>query len=165
MAADRNKLIKGIQMQKIGDVTKAIGYIDIRVFAHATENQGKVETATKNLFPQELTENIVFQKTVLSGHHSNSIIMLTTRLADRKLLPAALEKIGGKLSTLDKQQLNDDIKLHLENGNLYLRFDKQAAYLGHPKLMQNDPIHVKVHFKNKTNDKVVELAQQFGLLL
>lgn len=144
--------------------TKPVGYIDIRVFAHATENQTKVETATKNLFPPELTQDLVFQKTALTGHHSNPIVMLTARLTDRKLLPAALEKLGERLSSLDKEQLQNDIKLHLEKGNLFLRFDKQAAYLGQPKFTQSDPIHVKVHFRDKTNDQVVELAKQFGLL-
>lgn len=151
-------------MQKNGDLTKTVGYIDIRVFAHATENQSKVEAATKNLFPEKLCESLVFQKTSLSGHHSNPIIMLTAKLTDKKLLPSALEKLGAGLSALDKEQLNEEIKLHLEKGNLYLRFDKQAAFLGTPKITQNDPIHVKVHFKDKTNDEVIELAKQSGLL-
>ena len=141
-----------------------IGYIDIRVFAHATENQDRVETATKNLFPELLSETLVFQKTTLTGHHSNPIILFTAKLTDRKLLPSALEKLGASLSVLDKDQLNQDIKLHLEKGNLYLRFDKQAAFLGTPKLSQNDPIHLKIHFKDKTAQEIIELAKQTGLL-
>ncbi len=151
-------------MQKKPDMAKAVGYIDIRVFSHATENQAKVETATKNLFPENLSETLIFEKTSLFGHHSNPIILLTAKLSDRKLLPTALQKLGADLSALDKEQLNGDIKLHLEKGNLYLRFDKQAAYLGQPKFTQNDPIHVKIHFKNKTNDEIIELAKQSGLL-
>jgi RNA binding exosome subunit len=142
-----------------------IGYIDIRVFAHATEDTAKVEAATKNLFPLSLSENIVFTITTLSGHHSNPIVLFTAQLTDRKLLPSALTKLGEDLSTLDKEQLNEDIKLHLDKGNLYLRFDKQAAYLGTAKLTQNDPIHVKIHFKNKTSQEIIELAKQSGLLL
>jgi RNA binding exosome subunit len=163
MAAHRNKHHKGKDMPKPAE-TKPIEYIDIRVFAHATENQTKVETATKNLFPPELTETLVFEKNNLSGHHSNPIIMLTAKLADRKLLPGALAKLGSGLSSLDKEQLNEEIGLHLEKGNLYLRFDKQAAFLGQAKYTQNDPIRVKVHFKDKTNDEVVDLAKQYGLL-
>ncbi len=141
-----------------------IGYIDVRVFAHATEDMQKVEAATKNLFPLSLSETLVFQKTALSGHHSNPIILLTTQLTDRKLLLSALQKLGTDLSVLDKEQLDADIKLHLEKGNLYLRFDKQAAYLGTVKLTQNDPIHVKIHFKNKNAQEIVDLAKQSGLL-
>jgi RNA binding exosome subunit len=60
--------------------------------------------------------------------------------------------------------LSEEIQLHIEKGNLYLRFDKQAAFSGQAKFTQNDPIHLKVHFKDKTNDEVVELAKRFGLL-
>jgi RNA binding exosome subunit len=141
-----------------------IGYIDIRVSAHATENPDKVEAAAKNLFPEELGETLVFQKTKLTGHHSNPIILFTAKLTERKLLPLVLEKFGANLNTLDKEQLNQDIKLHLEKGNLYLRFDKQAAFLGLLKLTQNDPIHLKIHFKDRTAQEIVELTKQSGLL-
>jgi RNA-binding protein len=141
-----------------------IGYIDIRVFAHATEDQLKVETATKNLFPISLQETLIFQKTTLTGHHSNPILLFTAKLTERKLLPLALEKLGASISALDKEQLNQDIDLRIEKGNLYLRFDKQAAFLGSPKLSQNDPIHLKIHFKNKTKQEIIDLAKQTGLL-
>jgi len=151
-------------MQTNIEKCKSVGYIDIRVFAHATENEAKVETATKNLFPTELAESIVFEKILLSGHHSNPIIILAAKLSDRKLLPVALERLGANLSAIDKEQLNENIKLHLEKSNLYLRFDKQSAFLGQPKLTQTDPIHLKIHFKDKTSDEVVQLVKQFGLL-
>ena len=141
-----------------------IGYIDIRVFAHATEDPQKVETATKNLFPLPLQETLIFKKTTLSGHHSNPIILFTAKLTDRKLLPSALEQISLGLSALDKEQLDQDIKLHLERGNLYLRFDKQAAFLGKFKLTQNDPIHLRIHFRDMKAEEIIELAKQTGLL-
>ncbi|MDR0372286.1 MAG: hypothetical protein LBI79_01800 [Nitrososphaerota archaeon] len=141
-----------------------IGYIDIRVSVHATEDAGKVEVAAKNLFPAELQETLIFQKTKLTGHHSNPIILLTAKLMERKLLPLVLKKFGADLNTLDKEQLNQDIKLHLEKGNLYLRFDKQAAVLGVLKFTQNDPLHIKIHFKNRTAEEIIELAKQSGLL-
>jgi len=141
-----------------------IGYIDIRVFAHATEDPAKVEIATKNLFPSPFSETLALKKSTLHGHHSNPIILLTTQLTERKLLPSVLQKLGTDLPTLDKEQLCDNIKLHLEKGNLYLRFDKQTAYLGTFKLTQNDPIHIKIHFRNKTTEEIIALARQSGLL-
>lgn len=141
-----------------------IGYIDIRVFAHATEDQQKVQSATKNLFPISLQETLIFQKTTLAGHYSNPILLFTAKLTDRKLLPLALETLGASLSTLDKEQLNQDIELRIEKGNLYLRFDKQAAFLGLAKLTQNDPIHLRIHFKDKTKQEIIDLAKQTGLL-
>jgi RNA binding exosome subunit len=141
-----------------------IAYIDIRVFAHATEEPVKVQTAVLNLFPIELVENLFFQRTNLTGHHGNPIILFTAKLTDKKMLPEALKKIGKDLGVLDKEELNQDIKLHLEKGNLYLRFDKQSAFMGLLKFSQIDPIHMKIHFKNKTTQEIIEFSKQIGLL-
>jgi RNA-binding protein len=141
-----------------------IAYIDIRVFAHATEDPAKVQTAVQNLLPEELAQTLLFEKTACTGHHGNPIILLTAKLANKKMLPTAIEKIGKALNALDKEELNSDIKLHLEKGNLYLRFDKQSAFLGMAKFSQNDPIHIKIHFKNKTVQEITEFSTQAGLL-
>ncbi|MGO8806033.1 MAG: RNA-binding domain-containing protein [Candidatus Bathyarchaeia archaeon] len=141
-----------------------IAYMDIRVFAHATEDPQKVQCAIKNLMPDELAQIILFETTNLTGHHGNSITLFTTKLEDKKLLPKMLEKIGTGLSSLDKEQLCTNLKLHLEKGNLYLRFDKQSAFMGAFKFTQNDPIHVKIHFKNKTSEQIAELCKSSGLL-
>jgi RNA binding exosome subunit len=142
-----------------------IAYIDIRVFAHATEDPAKVQTAVQSLLPTELSQTLIFEKTNCTGHHGNPIILFTSKLTDKKLLLTALEKIGKELGALDKEELNRDIKLHLEKGNLYLRFDKQSAFLGTLKFSQNDPIHIKIHFKNKTAQEITEISRQAGLLL
>ena len=141
-----------------------MGYIDIRVFAHATENPEKVQSAVRNLLPTELAEPLVFEKTSLTGHHGNPITLFTAKLTDKKLLPAALTKFGANINAIDKEALNEDIKLHLEKGNLYLRFDKQSAFLGTLKFTQNDPIHLKIHFKDKTADEIMDICRQVGLL-
>ena len=141
-----------------------ISYIDLRVFAHATEDSDKVQTAVRSLLPTELTETLVFEKKSCTGHHGNPIILFSAKLMDKKLLPFVLEKIGTNLSALDKEELNRDINLHLEKSNLYLRFDKQCALLGMPKFSQNDPIHLKIHFKNKTAQEIADISKQTGLL-
>jgi len=112
----------------------------------------------------ELSENAVFRKTSLTGHHGNLIILFETKLADKKALPVALEKIGAGLTALDKETLASDLKLHLERQNLYLRFDKQSAYQGVVRFSQNDPIHFKIHFKNRTFKEIVEICRNAGLL-
>jgi RNA binding exosome subunit len=144
--------------------TPPIGYIDIRVFAHATEDPDKVLTALRNTLPQTLAEEAVIQKTSLKGHHGNPITLFETRLADKSTLPSALEKIGAELTALDKETLQRDMKLHLERRNLYLRFDKQAAFTGELHFSTNDPIHFKIHFKNKTPQQITEFLKEARLL-
>ena len=141
-----------------------IEYVDIRVSAHATEDLQKVQAAVRNLMPDELAQTIFFETSNLTGHYGNPITLVTAKLTDKKLLPKALEKIGSGLNSLDKEQLCTDMVLHLERGNLYLRFDKQSAFLGQFKFTQNDPIHLKIHFKNKTSDQITELCRASGML-
>ncbi len=141
-----------------------IAYIDIRVFAHATEDPAKVQTAVRNLLPEQLAQTFVFKKTDCTGHYGNSITLFTSKLTDKKLMPSAVEKIGKALSALDKEELERDIKLHLEKGNLYLRFDKQSAFLGSLRFSSHDPIHLKIHFKNKTAQEITDFSKQTGLL-
>ena len=151
-------------MAKHGDITKPIGYIDIRVFAHSTENPEKVQAAVKNLLTEDLAENLIFDKTNLEGHHGNPITLFTARLSDKKQLTMVLQTIAQKLSSLDKEELNDEIKLHLEKGNLYIRLEKQSAFVGTAKFTQNDPIHMKIHFKDKTAQEIVDFCRTIGLL-
>ncbi len=151
-------------MGGVGDITKTIGYIDIRVFAHATEGPEKVQVAVCNLIPSELAENLLFEKTNCTGHYRNPIILFTAKLTDQKLLPKVIDKFAANLSALDKEDLNRDIKLHVDKSNLYLRFDKQSAFLGKAKFSQNDPIHVKIHFKDKTPQEIVDVCRNAGLL-
>lgn len=141
-----------------------VGYIEIRVSAHATEDPQKVQTAVRNLLPTELAETIGFEQTNLTGHHGNPIILFTAVLTDKKTLPVALQKIGSNLNSLDKEALCENMMLHLEKRNLYLRFDKQSAYLGAIRFTQNDPVHFKIHFKNKTPTEIVDVCRETGLL-
>ena len=141
-----------------------IGYIEIRVSAHATEDPQKVQTAVRNLLPAELAETLVFEQENLTGHHGNPIILFTASLTDKKTLPETLKKIGDNLNSLDKEALSENLKLHLEKRNLYLRFDKQSAYQGTIRFSQNDPVHFKIHFKNKAPTEIVDVCRETGLL-
>jgi len=141
-----------------------IAYITVRVFSHATEDPEKVETAIHNTLPEQLSTNLMVTKTSVTGHHGNPIALFEAKLEDRKALPSALEKIGASLSSLDKEQLNVEIRQHIEKTNLYLRFDKQNAFLGTLKLGTVDPIHFKIHFKNRTLEEMMEICKKAGLL-
>lgn len=136
----------------------------MRVFAHATEDAEKVLNAVRNILPAELSENAVFQKDRLTGHHGNPILLFETKLTNKQALPGVLLKIGSGLAVLDKEMLESNLKLHLEKRNLYLRFDKQSAFQSEMRFSHNDPIHFKIHFKNKTFEEIVAICREAGLL-
>ncbi|MDR2707520.1 MAG: hypothetical protein LBB87_02070 [Nitrososphaerota archaeon] len=142
----------------------SIDYVDLRVFAHVTEDPEKVLTAVRNLLIADLVETVQFNKNSLTGHHGNAITIFTTQLTEKPLLPVLLEKFGQNINALDKEELNTNLNLYLEKTNLYLRFDKQAAFLGKIKLAKNDSIHMKIHFKNRTSQEILELLKKFEML-
>jgi len=141
-----------------------IGYVEVRVFSHATENMTKVEVAVRNTLPEKLAAEAVFEKNNCVGHYGNPIVLIQTTLSNRELLPQALEKLGSSLSSIDKEQLAAELKQHIDKHNLYLRLDKQSAFLGTLRLATNDPIHFRIHFKNQTAEGIEHICRQAGLL-
>jgi hypothetical protein len=141
-----------------------IGYIDIRVFAHATEDVDKVLNAARNILSPELIDVVAFKKTNLTGHHGNPIILFETRIKEEDATQAVFEKLSLGLSMLDKELLASEIDQHLDKGNLYVRLDKQSAYLNDFKLHSVDPIHFRIHFKKHGREEVIGICRKFGLL-
>jgi RNA binding exosome subunit len=141
-----------------------VGYVDLRVFAHATEDPERALAAVRNLLPSEYVDSVVFKKSSLSGHHGNPIVLFEARVKDRKLVQAVFAKLCSGLGLMDKEVLAGEISGHLERGNLYLRLDKQSAFLGEVRLGSVDPVHVRVHFKKHGTDEVVGVCREFGLL-
>ena len=141
-----------------------IAYIDVRVFAHATEDVDRVLTAVRNTLPTALIDTVAFEKSNLTGHHGNSIVLLETRIKEEGTAHAVFEKISSGLSIVEKETLNSEIEQHLEKGNLYIRLDKQSAYLNEIKLCLTDPIHFRIHFKKHSSEEVMEICRKFGLL-
>ena len=139
-------------------------YIDIRVFAHATEDEGKVLSAVRNTLPQQVSESIVFKKSNLTGHHGNPITLFETRIKEKEHVKAFLEKLASSLGVLDKEVLGSEIEQHVEKGCLYIRLDKQAAYLNEFRLGTTDPIHFKIHFKKSNMKEIADVCRSFGII-
>jgi RNA binding exosome subunit len=141
-----------------------IAYIDIRTFAHATEDTDKVETAVRNTLPAELTETVTLERTNLTGHHGNPIVLFETRIKDKTAVQKVFQKLSSELSMLDKELLSGEIRRHLEKGNLYIRLDKQSAYMNELRLSQADTIRFRVHFKKHGMEEVIETCREYGLV-
>jgi len=141
-----------------------IAYIDIRVFAHATEDINKVLNAVRNALPTEHLDAVSFKTFNLSGHHGNPITLIETRIKDKNIADAVLRKLSSGLNMLDKEMLNSEIRQHVEKGNLYFRLDKQSAFLNEIKLAVVDPIHFRIHFKKHKLEDIISVCKEYGLL-
>ena len=135
--------------------------VEYSTFVHATEDYNKVLKAMENLMPPRLRErkNVSVEETY--GHYDNPIRIVKITFRNPEYALQALAWLWGRMLNLDKAYLIENLDLHLdEKMRLYLRLDKQDAYLGLLRLSSGDDI-IKVKFSFKgSKDEIRELLQQ-----
>ncbi len=141
-----------------------VAYVDIRFFAHATEDVDKVIEAVQNVLPSGHTEDIVFNKRNLRGHYGNPITFFEAKIKNKEAIRALVENLSSHLSELEKETLHREIRLHLEKGSLYVRLDKQAALQGKLKLCTSDPIRLRIRFRKTKIEDIVKICRELGIL-
>jgi hypothetical protein len=141
-----------------------IAFIEIRLFAHATEDSNKVTEAVKQIFPTGYTEEVEFKRTDLKGHYGNPITLFETKIKEGKTIRAFIDSLFSRLSAMDKENLLREISLHVERGSLYLRLDKQAALCREIKLCMRDPIRVRIRFRKGGIEEILKVCKEFGML-
>jgi RNA binding exosome subunit len=141
-----------------------IPYIDIRFFAHATEDLNKVVEAVHRLLPPDHVDEIVFKRSNLKGHYGNPILLFETRIKKREIVKAVVETLSSGLGELDKEVLLDEIGSHMEKGSLYIRLDKQAAFQGEFKLCSADPVRIRIRFRKQKLEGITKTCRELGLL-
>ena len=142
----------------------SVAYVDIRFFAHATEDADKVIEAVQNVLPSGHTEDIVFNKRNLRGHYGNPITFFEAKIKNKEAIRALVENLSSHLSELDKETLHREIHLHVEKGSLYVRLDKQAAFEGKLKLCTSDPIRIRIRFRKTKIEDIVKICRELGML-
>jgi len=119
--------------------------VDISVFAHATEDEGRVERAVFNIIPGVGAPPKIRR---LRGHYKDPIVLIMMEIKKKKAAQEVFHGLMKSLSFQDRQRLLDEIEDRVDDaGNLYLRFDKQNAFRGRAVLREADPIHVKIKFR------------------
>jgi RNA binding exosome subunit len=123
---------------------RKVRQIELSVFIHATEDRTKVLQAVRNLFPPE-AEFPNYKETNLEGVFGDPITSLYFVEKHRRPATEVFDYMIGKLSSLDFVTLLDELPQRIDDSkNLYIRFDKQKAYLGKAVLEHHDSIRVKV---------------------
>jgi len=127
---------------------KIISALYLESFCHATEDCEKVKKAMFNLIPSEIWKKVNVKEIPLEGHYRNPITIIRVDLKDRERAQKAVEYIFSKLDEIDKRTIIGSLDLRMDSSsNLYLRFDKQQAYLGNIRLLHGDDVvKVKISF-------------------
>jgi RNA binding exosome subunit len=144
-------------------LTFPIAYVDIRLSVHATEDLEKARKAVCKLLPEDRIEEIPFKTEGLKGHYGNPIVLFETRVKDEGIIRAFLEKLSQNLDEQDKHKILTAPDIFLEKNSLYIRLDKQAALEDEFRLRRDDPIHIRIRFKNKDKERIMEFCRELGL--
>jgi len=138
----------------------------LSVIAHATEDIQRVEQATKFLIELISKTQVNLTRQYIKGHHGNTITTVSAKLDAKALLPNALELLSQKMSESDRQFLSNDIGSCVDKeGNLYLRFNKQDAFLRAVKFYQGDPIRMRLKFvPGYDYERIIDLCRESGLV-
>jgi RNA binding exosome subunit len=144
-------------------LTFPIIYVDIRLSIHATEDLEKAKKAVYKLLPEDRIEEIPFRTEALKGHYGNPIVLFETRVKDEEIIQAFLEKLSQNLDEQDKHRILTEPDIFLEKNNFYIRLDKQAALEDKFKFRRDDPIHIRIHFKSKDKERILEFCRELGL--
>ena len=136
--------------------------ISYRVFVYGTENEEKVREAIKTLFPNSLP-----QIETIEGYFKNPVLILHDKLTKKREIKEFVE-ILKQIDEPSKRRLLNELENKMDaKGNLFLRFNKQRAYLGDLKIIEHgDAIHVKIKIAAypAKKENAIKLAREtFGV--
>ncbi|AEF96143.1 RNA-binding domain-containing protein [Methanotorris igneus] len=147
-----------------------VNYIIITATAHATEDEDKVLDAMAYFLPDVVGEDDVELEVVeTDGYFGNpiNVYKMTINKKANKVFKHIMDLLKSDERNINK--LKKDIDLRIEKNKLYLRFDKQKAYLGECKLMDGDDvvrivINFKVYVSKNKEEKVKErVLKELGI--
>ena len=128
-------------------------YIDLRTFCYATEDDKRVETALRTFLPEEFE----IERMESEGHYGDRILVLSARVerADE------IRHVLSQLTTLEEfDRLIDELDQRVtDNTELFLRFDKQAAFGGTVSLGEGITFRAKVEAYPAKKARAVENAE------
>ena len=122
---------------------EVIQSVEVSTIIHATEDPVKVDKAIQNLL---LDIHQPFTRRYLEGHHGNPIVKVEAKLMHKTAMQFAQQFIK-RLTQSNRLMLLRDLHLHSDDeGNLFIRVDKQKSFLGNFQIADDDPIRVKIKF-------------------
>lgn len=144
-----------------------IDTIEARAYSRATEVVARVQQAVLTLFPEDIRDRIRLQTTRTEGHYQNPITVLSAVLNGSSVCENTLSHLLKLLSSEEAKTILESLDQRLdETCTLFLRIDKQEAYLGRVKLATGpDVINIQYHIRNYPRCTPGDVRQFIGDIL
>jgi RNA-binding protein len=135
--------------------------LSYRTFVYGTESEDKVRKAIQTLLPMAHPE-----KEITEGYYKNQVLILHGKISKKSELKILLKKLQN-ISPDDKKKIKKELHHRMDSkGNLFLRFDKQSAYLGDLKLVKHgDALHIRLKiaaYPSKKEEAIKVARKIFG---
>ncbi|OYT28386.1 MAG: exosome protein [Thermofilum sp. ex4484_79] len=122
-------------------------FMVIESYCHATEDEKRVLHAMLNILPDDVKQDVRVEESLLEGHYGNPIKILRITLYGDDMVIGILKGIISSIETSEVKYLLDTMDLRLDkNLNLYLRIDKNEAYIGKIKINEHGDDIIKIRF-------------------
>ena len=132
---------------------RTIQSVEISTIAHATDDLDKVNAALRTILPEALRQREVFTRKYMHGHHNNPIVTFDARLTKPGDVEQFASNFVSHLGKSERSLIERDLDLYSDDeGNLYIRIDKQQAFRGTVELGDEDPIRVRLKFTRLSGD-------------
>jgi hypothetical protein len=96
----------------------------------------------------------------LQGHHGNPIVTFEAKLTKPKDTDDFTKHLMTRLSRSEKLIIQRDLDLHSDDeGNLFIRIDRQQAYRGIVEIGEEDPIRLRFKFTRFSGEPTVLMRQ------
>lgn len=118
-----------------------ISGISFSTIAHSTEDTSKVKAAILNLVPEELRSVQKVESSPAKGHHGNDIELLMLEVRGKEDAKSIVDYLIRMLPVGDRLRIRDRIHMFFDGrSTLFLRVDKQQAFLNAVRLSDSDDI-------------------------
>ena len=125
-------------------------HVRLTTFIQATEDEDKVLEAIATFIPEEIDDDdVIFDIDETTGFFGNPIKVVNVEIKRSRAVRAFLRYFKELLSEEDRRYIIENLDEKVdEEGTLYVRFNKQKAYLGEPEIDEGgDTIQVKIKVK------------------
>ncbi|ASJ08659.1 hypothetical protein A3L11_05225 [Thermococcus siculi] len=125
-------------------------HVRLTTFIQATEDEDKVLEAIATFIPEEIDEDdVLFDIDETTGFFGNPIKVVNAEIKRSKAVRAFLKYFKELLSEEDRRYLLEHLNEKVdEEGTLYVRFNKQKAYLGEVEIDEGaDVIQIRIKVK------------------
>ncbi len=135
--------------------------LSIQVLCHATEDAKKVLKAVQNVVGAGAVEKLSKSLETLKGYYGDPVTIMRFFLLEREACEEVFLKILSSLSEAEREEIwRERVKKGKHGGKLFIRLDKQEAFLGRIRKSDKDPIRMVIEIRGSLDSLKEKLEKK-----